>query len=71
MNSEEKNKSSLMKMGVLTAIAITIHNFPEGIATFISALEDPQIGISVAFAVVHSYYPRKNCCFGTHLLSDQ
>lgn len=51
MNSEEKNKSSLMKMGVLTAIAITIHNFPEGIATFISALEDPQIGISVAFAV--------------------
>jgi len=51
MNSEEKNKSSLMRMGVLTAIAITIHNFPEGIATFISALEDPQIGISVAFAV--------------------
>lgn len=51
MNSEEKEKSSLMRMGILTAVAITIHNFPEGIATFISALEDPQIGISVAFAV--------------------
>lgn len=51
MCCEEKQKSSLMRMGVFTAIAITIHNFPEGIATFISALEDPQIGISVAFAV--------------------
>lgn len=51
MNSEEKERSSLMRMGILTAVAITIHNFPEGIATFISALEDPQIGISVAFAV--------------------
>lgn len=51
MNPEEKKNSSLMRMGILTAVAITIHNFPEGIATFISALEDPQIGISVAFAV--------------------
>ncbi len=51
MLSTEKQKSSLMRMGIFTAIAITIHNFPEGIATFISALEDPQIGVSVAFAV--------------------
>lgn len=42
---------SLKRMGIVTALAIAIHNFPEGIATFISALESPQIGIAVALAV--------------------
>lgn len=41
----------LMRMGVMTALVIGIHNFPEGIATFISALEDPQIGIAIAVAI--------------------
>ncbi|MFF2483089.1 zinc transporter ZupT [Paenibacillus sp. NPDC058071] len=43
--------SSLLKMGTFTALAIAIHNFPEGIATFISALEDPALGIAIAIAV--------------------
>ena len=38
-------------MGLFSALAIAIHNFPEGIATFISAIEDPTLGISVAIAV--------------------
>lgn len=42
---------SLMKMGVFAALAIGIHNFPEGIATFVSALNDPALGISIAIAV--------------------
>ncbi len=41
----------LMKMGTFTALAIAIHNFPEGIATFMSALEDPNLGIAIAVAV--------------------
>lgn len=41
----------LKRMGIVTAIAIAIHNFPEGIATFISALESPKIGIAIAAAV--------------------
>lgn len=41
----------LMRMGVLTALAIAIHNFPEGIATFISAMEDPTLGIAIAAAI--------------------
>ena len=36
-----KQKPKLMKMGVMTAVAIAIHNFPEGIATFIAALITP------------------------------
>jgi ZIP family zinc transporter len=45
------DKSKLHRMGIMTAIAITIHNFPEGIATFISAYSDIELGIPVAVAV--------------------
>ena len=41
----------LKKMGMFTALAIAIHNFPEGIATFTSALQDPTLGIAIAIAV--------------------
>lgn len=43
--------SSLKRTGIFTALAIGIHNFPEGFATFVSALHDPTIGISIAFAI--------------------
>jgi ZIP family zinc transporter len=45
------NDSALKRTGVFTALAIGIHNFPEGFATFISALESPSVGISIAFAI--------------------
>jgi ZIP family zinc transporter len=38
-------------MGALTALAIAIHNFPEGIATFIAAIKDPNLGIAITVAV--------------------
>lgn len=41
----------LMKMGAFTAVAIAIHNFPEGFATFIAALKDPALAIPVAVAI--------------------
>ncbi|MCM3567365.1 zinc transporter ZupT [Neobacillus mesonae] len=41
----------LLKMGTFTALAIGIHNFPEGIATFTSALQDPKLGIAIAVAI--------------------
>lgn len=41
----------LMRMGLFTALAIGIHNFPEGLATFLSALEDPGLGIAIAIAI--------------------
>ncbi|SIS38412.1 zinc transporter ZupT [Salimicrobium flavidum] len=42
---------ALMKMGVFTALAIALHNFPEGIATFTSALQDPSLGVAIAIAI--------------------
>jgi zinc transporter, ZIP family len=44
-------KPDLLKMGTFTALAIGIHNFPEGIATFTSALQDPALGIAIAVAI--------------------
>ncbi len=41
----------LHRMGVFTALAIGIHNFPEGLATFVSALQSPGLGIAVAVAI--------------------
>lgn len=41
----------LMRMGLFTALAITIHNFPEGVATFLAALDDPSLGLAIAVAV--------------------
>jgi ZIP family zinc transporter len=40
-----------MRMGVFTAIAIGIHNFPEGLATFLAALQDPHLGLAIAVAI--------------------
>lgn len=41
----------LLRMGVFTALAIAIHNFPEGLATFLAALKDPSLGIPIAIAI--------------------
>lgn len=45
------SEKELMRVGLLTALAIAIHNFPEGLAAFISALDSESIGISIAVAI--------------------
>ncbi len=54
MTEEEKkesNSKALLRMGMFSALAIAIHNFPEGLATFMSAIKDPTLGISIAVAI--------------------
>lgn len=46
-----KNDAVLARMGLLTALAIAIHNFPEGLATFTSALDDVSLGAAIAVAI--------------------
>ncbi len=50
-DSEDSNSKKLMRMGVFTALAIAIHNFPEGLATFVSALQDPSVAIPIVVAI--------------------
>ena len=38
-------------MGLFTALALAIHNFPEGLATFMSGLVDPSLGVGIAIAI--------------------
>ena len=45
------HRGKLMRMGMFTALAITIHNFPEGLATFLAALQDPGLGLAIAIAI--------------------
>ena len=53
--SEDKNESVLIKAGVFSAIALAIHNFPEGFATFTATVYDPAIGFTLATAIaVHN-----------------
>lgn len=41
----------LLRMGLFTALAIGIHNFPEGLVTFLAVLQDPALGLAIAVAV--------------------
>lgn len=42
---------ALMHMGLFTALAIAIHNFPEGFATFLSGMQSAQLAIPVTVAI--------------------
>lgn len=48
---EKKSRYKLKRAGMLTAVAICIHNFPEGMATFLTTTQDVTLGISVALAI--------------------
>lgn len=50
-NFDPANDKKLLRMGMFSALAIGIHNFPEGLATFIGALADPTLGVSIAVAI--------------------
>jgi ZIP family zinc transporter len=47
----DQAKNDLMRAGLLVALGLGIHNFPEGMATFAGALDDPNLGIAIAAAI--------------------
>lgn len=51
LQGELQMKHKLYRLGLFSAIAIAIHNFPEGLATFMAGLHDPVMGISIAVAL--------------------
>ena len=48
---EEAPDPRLMRMGLFTALAIGIHNFPEGLATFMTALREPGLALPIVMAI--------------------
>lgn len=51
LHDHGEHPGRLLRMGLFTAIAIGIHNFPEGLATFLAALHDPKLGVAIAIAI--------------------
>ncbi|HDQ72386.1 MAG TPA: zinc transporter ZupT [Chloroflexi bacterium] len=49
--STDTQEGDLMRTGLFTALAIGIHNFPEGLVTFLAALQDPGVGVAIAVAI--------------------
>ncbi|MCL2604582.1 MAG: zinc transporter ZupT [Defluviitaleaceae bacterium] len=46
------SEDELKRTGIMSAVAIAIHNFPEGIITFMAAVYDPVMGIAIAIAII-------------------
>lgn len=65
MTAEEKQE--LKRAGMFTAIAIGLHNIPEGLATFISTIANPSVGASVAVAIgLHNIPEGISVCVPTY-----
>lgn len=48
---EDYSSKKMLRTGVFTALAIAIHNFPEGLATFMTALKDPTLALPIVGAI--------------------
>ena len=60
-DNAQLEQRKLVKMGLSTALAIALHNFPEGLATFVAALEDPSVGAVLAIAIGIHNIPEGLC----------
>lgn len=52
IDKQKKNTTSLYKLGILSMLALMLHNFPEGIATFLSAYQDMDLGLKLGIAIM-------------------
>lgn len=59
--TEEQEQEELKKMGLLTGLAIALHNFPEGLATFVATLGDASVGGAIAIAIALHNIPEGIC----------
>jgi ZIP family zinc transporter len=58
---QHHEEAKLMRMSINTALAIGLHNFPEGLATFVAALNDPKVGVVLAVAIAIHNIPEGLC----------
>jgi zinc transporter, ZIP family len=57
VTSADSENPELMRTGLFAALAIGIHNFPEGLVTFLTALHDPALGAAIAIAIAMHNIP--------------
>lgn len=51
-HDQEEDGQHLSKLGLMSAVAIGIHNLPEGLTIFTTALNDIAVAIPIAIAIV-------------------
>lgn len=56
-DQQQHQSRKLARTGLMTALAISIHNFPEGLATFVTALHNPEVGLTIAIAIAMHNIP--------------
>jgi ZIP family zinc transporter len=56
-----EDQAKLNATGLITGLAIAIHNFPEGLATFVAALAEPSLGAAIAVAIAIHNVPEGVC----------
>ncbi|CAE7395674.1 zupT, partial [Symbiodinium natans] len=44
-------RMNMLQMAAFSGVAIALHNFPEGLATFVATMADPSFGPPMAFAI--------------------
>ena len=65
------NNEYIRRVALMSALAITAHNFPEGMATFFSMLESPTIGLPLAFAIaIHNIPEGISIAIPVHFLTN-
>jgi len=57
----DEDREQLKNMGLLTGLAVGLHNFPEGLATFVAALADTKLGLALALAIAVHNIPEGIC----------
>lgn len=61
LHLETRQKNRLHIAMVVTAVAVAVHNFPEGVASYIATMRDPKVGLPVAFAIAVHNIPEGLC----------
>jgi len=55
--SERERQHSLLMVGIITALGISLHNFPEGIAVYLSCMKGIHVGLPLAIAIAAHNIP--------------
>jgi len=61
LDKSYKENNNLKKIGILSFISLAIHNFPEGIATFLSSMVNIRLGISLSIGIMLHNIPEGIC----------
>ena len=61
LDKKMEGEKSILKLGILSLIALMVHNFPEGIVTFLSGVTNLKIGLKLSFAIMFHNIPEGIC----------